>query len=148
MAAVNYVLSPFEGNINPWDPTDLKLYIQGTKQIDKETYKLYISVSNFKDIVDHFLSLDNKCGWGGLAFMVNTGADTNKIFRVVEQIFIEEIQYQARGYIGLLRIVNYVSPLPITFKVRDLTHLSDNCGTLSVEIKKFFDRVHSYMIYN
>ena len=42
--AVNYVLIPFEGNINPGDPTGLKLYLQATKDIDKEIDKLYISV--------------------------------------------------------------------------------------------------------
>ena len=35
MAAVNYVFIPFEGNINPGDPTGLKLYLQVTKEIDK-----------------------------------------------------------------------------------------------------------------
>ena len=40
--AVNYVLIPFEGNINPGDPTGLKLYLQATKDIDKETDKLDI----------------------------------------------------------------------------------------------------------
>ena len=70
MADVNSVLIPFEGNIYPGDPTGLKLYLQGTKKIDEETYKLYISVSNSKDIVDHFLSLANKYGLGRFAFMV------------------------------------------------------------------------------
>ena len=28
---INYMLSPFEGNINSGYPTDLKLYIQATK---------------------------------------------------------------------------------------------------------------------
>ena len=42
--AVNYVLRPFEGNINPVYITGIKLYLQATKDIDKETNKLYISV--------------------------------------------------------------------------------------------------------
>ena len=62
MAAANYVLRPFEGNINPRNPTGLKLYLQATKEIDKETDKLDISVSNAKDIVYRFLSLSNKYG--------------------------------------------------------------------------------------
>ena len=33
--AVNYVLIPFEGNINPEDPTGIRLYLQATKEIDK-----------------------------------------------------------------------------------------------------------------
>ena len=32
MAAVNYVLVSFEGNINPGDATGIKIYIQATKQ--------------------------------------------------------------------------------------------------------------------
>ena len=48
MAAVNYVLSPFEGNINTGDPMGIKLDLQVTKEIDKETDKLDISVSNLK----------------------------------------------------------------------------------------------------
>ena len=70
MAAVNYVLSPFEGNINTGYPTGLKIYLQATKYIDKETDKLDVSVSNVKDIVDNFISLANKYGLGFLVFMV------------------------------------------------------------------------------
>ena len=40
----NYVLSPFRGNINPRDPQGIKLYLQATKEIDKESDKLYILV--------------------------------------------------------------------------------------------------------
>ena len=50
MAAVNYVLSPFEGNINTGDPMGIKLDLQVTKEIDKETDKLDISVSNTNEI--------------------------------------------------------------------------------------------------
>ena len=59
---VNYVISPFEDNINPGDPKGLKLYLQETKDIDKEADKLDISVSNAKDIIDHFLSIASKYG--------------------------------------------------------------------------------------
>ena len=45
MATVNYVLSSFEGNIYPGYPTGLKLYLQATKYIDKETKKLDISIT-------------------------------------------------------------------------------------------------------
>ena len=44
MEAVNYLLSPFEGNINDGDRMGLKLYLQATKEIYKETNKLDISV--------------------------------------------------------------------------------------------------------
>ena len=80
---VNYVISPFEDNINPGDPKGLKLYLQETKDIDKEADKWDISVSNAKDIIDHFLSIANKYGWGRLELMVQTGAVPKNIFRQV-----------------------------------------------------------------
>ena len=85
-APINYVLSPFEGNINTGDQTGLKLCLRATKEIEKKYDKLYISVSNAKYIIDHFLSLANKYGWERIAFMVNTGAGANTIFSVVDQI--------------------------------------------------------------
>ena len=60
MVNLNCDLIPFEGNINYGYPTGLKLYLQSTKDIYKETDKLDISVSNSKDVVEHLLSLDNK----------------------------------------------------------------------------------------
>ena len=66
MAAVKYALSPFERNINPGYPTGIKLYPQATKEIDKETCKLDISISNSNDIIDHFLSLDKNMAGGAL----------------------------------------------------------------------------------
>ena len=33
---VNNVISPFEGNINTGDTQGIKLYLQGTNEIDKE----------------------------------------------------------------------------------------------------------------
>ena len=42
MADVNYVFILFEDNINHGDPTGLKLFIQATKEIDKQTDKLDI----------------------------------------------------------------------------------------------------------
>ena len=56
MADMNDVLSPFEGNINTGDITVIKLYLQSTKEIDKETDKIDIPVLNSKDIVDQFFS--------------------------------------------------------------------------------------------
>ena len=35
MSAVYYVPIPLEGNINPRDPTGIKLYTQATNEIDK-----------------------------------------------------------------------------------------------------------------
>ena len=47
---VKYVIITFEDNINPGDLKGLKLYLQETKDIYKESDKLDISVSNKKDI--------------------------------------------------------------------------------------------------
>ena len=55
-----YVISPFEGNINPGDSQGIKRYLQEKNDIYKESDKLDISVSNSKYIIDNFLSLDNK----------------------------------------------------------------------------------------
>ena len=77
MTAVNYVLMPFEGNINPGDPTGLKFYIQENKHIDKQTYKLDIPVSNSKDIVEHFIS------WKRISIMLVTFTVAKNIFRSV-----------------------------------------------------------------
>ena len=41
---VNYFMSPFEWNINTLYPTELKIDLQSTKEIDKEADKLYILV--------------------------------------------------------------------------------------------------------
>ena len=64
MASVNYVLDPYGGKINPRDAQGIKFYLQATRDIEKESDKLYISVSNAKNIFNHFLSLPNKYGWG------------------------------------------------------------------------------------
>ena len=74
--------------------------------MDKETYNLDISVSNAEDIIDHFLSLAKKYVWGRLVFMVNTGTGANEIFRVVENIVLEDMHIKAFVYFGLQRIGN------------------------------------------
>ena len=84
MAAVNDVLRLFYWIINPGDSTGIKNYLQATKERDKETDKLDISVSNSKDIVNHFLILALKNVLGRLKFMVGSDTGTEKIFRVVE----------------------------------------------------------------
>ena len=43
---VNHVIRPFEGNINHGYQQVLKMYLQATKEIDKEAEKLDITVSN------------------------------------------------------------------------------------------------------
>ena len=85
------VLSPFEGNISLISTMRIKLYIQATKEIYKETDKLDFPVSNSKDIIYHFLGLVNKYGWGCLVFMVLNATGAKNIFRVVEQIQLVEI---------------------------------------------------------
>ena len=54
---VNYMLIPFEGDINSGLPQGLKLNLQEILEIEKGSDKLDISVSNSKVILDHFLSL-------------------------------------------------------------------------------------------
>ena len=39
-----YMLRQIEGNINPVDPTGIKLYLQATKYTDKEADKLDTAV--------------------------------------------------------------------------------------------------------
>ena len=57
---VNYVLSPFEVNMNHGDLQGVKLYPKAKKEMDKESDKLDVSVSNAEDIIDRFISLANK----------------------------------------------------------------------------------------
>ena len=71
---VNDMIRPFEGNINPVGPLGIKLYLQATAQIDKESDKLDVSVKKSKDIIDHFFCLPKKYGQGSLIFIVETGA--------------------------------------------------------------------------
>ena len=78
MAAVNNVLSIFEGNINPGDQTGIKIYLQETEEIDKDTDKIDVSVSNSKYIINPFLNVSNKYIWGRISFMVNTGTCAQK----------------------------------------------------------------------
>ena len=120
---VNYVISPFEGNINPGDPKGIKLYLKATNQIDKESEKLDISVSNTKDLIDHFLSLDNKYGWVRLAFLIKTGAGAKNMFRQVYQIQMTYIHHQSHGYFGLTVIANVVNALPKPLVVLALLNL-------------------------
>ena len=121
----------------------LKLYLQKTKEIDKETDNIYLLYSNNKYIIVRFLSLSNKYGWGRFAFMVNAGTGANKKFRVVEHILLENIQDQAYGYFGLQWIGNANQVIPNPLTVSDLTQLS---GGNAIEIQKFYDRVRSDMI--
>ena len=44
ITVVNYVLSPFEGNINTGDKHAIEIYLQNTKYIDKKSGKLDISI--------------------------------------------------------------------------------------------------------
>ena len=92
---VNYVLIPFERNTNPGKPTDIKLSLQATKQIDKEYEKLDISFSNAKDIIYHFLSISIKCGWGRLALMVKINTGAKFAFKQVYQIQLSDIKHQS-----------------------------------------------------
>ena len=112
MTALNHVFIPFEGNVNPGDTMGIKLYLQETKEIDKETDKLDISVSNNKDIIDHFLGIYNKYGWVSLAFIVGTTTGENNIFIIEEYIQLADMQKQTHGNFGLIGIGNVsIAPL-------------------------------------
>ena len=130
---VNYVISPFERNINYGDSQGLKFYLQSTKEIDQEENRLDISVSNCKDIIDHFISLANKYGWGRLLFMGGTGVGANNIFRQVYQIQISDIHHQAHGYFGQLGMVNLGnSYLPNPLVVSTLQKLAGSVQELQI----------------
>ena len=130
---VNYVIIRFEVNKNPGYPQGIKLYIQTTKE----------AISNVKGIIDNFLSLAKKYGWGHLAFMIDTGAGANNIFRQVEQIQISDMHQQAHGYFGLLGIGNVENKvLPKPLAVSGIQNLANN----DREVQNFYDRVHSDMI--
>ena len=76
---VNYLFSS-----SKWNIQEIKFYLQATKDIVKESEHFDITVSNDEDIIYHILSLANKYRWGRLAFMVETGAGANNIFRHLE----------------------------------------------------------------
>ena len=79
-----------------------------------------ISVSNAEDIIDDFINIANKYGWGHLEFMVDTGAGANNIFYEVENITILYIHHQVHGYFGLIgigNIGNKVLPNPMVLSV-------------------------------
>ena len=111
--------------MNHGDLQGVKLYPKAKKEMDKESDKLDVSVSNAEDIIDRFISLANKQVWGRLGFMVETGTGPNKLIRQVQQIHIADIHYQACEYFGLLGIRNVgnnVFPNPSV--VSDLQNLN------------------------
>ena len=72
--------------------------------------------------------------------MVNTGADANNIFRLVEHIMIEDIKNQAHGYFGLQGIGNVNQILSNPLIVSDITQLA---GGNKTKIQNFRDMVRS-----
>ena len=103
VAPVKYGLIPSKGKINPGNTQGFKINLQETNYIYKESYTLYISVSNTKHIIDHFLSLSKKYVWVGILFMVDTGVGTKNIFR---QIQISYMHHLSHGHFGLQGIAN------------------------------------------
>ena len=67
----NYLIRPFEDNINHKEPQGLKYYIQKTKGVEKEADELDTWIWISKVNIDHLLILTNKYGWVRLVFMVN-----------------------------------------------------------------------------
>ena len=135
---MNYFLIPLEGNKNPGKSTGLKIHLQDTTDIEKESDKLYISVSNAKDIIDHFINLANKFVWGRLLFMVDIGVGVKNIFKVVEKIRISYMHVQKFGYFVLKGIGNVDQVLPNPFTISALTHL---VGGNAIETQKLYHRV-------
>ena len=139
---VKYMITSFEVNINIVDTKRIKNYPQETKKMDKESGKLDISVPNAKYIIDSFISLYNKYGWGRLEFTVRTGAGENKICWYVYQINIADIHLQHHGYFVLqgIGIVNMplLNPLFVTSR--------QNLSIPQQEMKVFYERVFSYII--
>ena len=50
-AAVNFVIRPFNGGIDPRDLQGMQIYIHSAEDIEKEAKKLDISVSKAKYVV-------------------------------------------------------------------------------------------------
>ena len=92
---MKYLLRQFEGNIDSRYPQGIKIYLQATKEIDSKSDKLYILVSNAKDILDDFLSLKNKYDWELLTLIAENGACVSNIFRQVDHIQISDMHHQA-----------------------------------------------------
>ena len=118
------------------------MYLQATKEIYKEADKLDISVSNVKYIIYHFLSINKKYDWERLAFMVVTATVPKNIFSLVVQIHLTDIHHQGHGYFVLTGIGNVIFILPNHLAVSALTNLA----TGAIEVKKFNDKVRSYII--
>ena len=51
---------------------NLKLYTQGENDTEKESDNIEVSVSNARDVVDHFIGIANKCGWALSVFRLVT----------------------------------------------------------------------------
>ena len=83
---MNYALIPFEGSINPRYPQGFKFYLQETRYIEKETYKLDIKILNTRYILEKLLSIAKRDGWGRLEFMITTASGKNTIFWQVGHI--------------------------------------------------------------
>ena len=90
--SVNFLLSPFEGGINPRDIQGINIYIHSTEDIENEAKTLDISVLKAKGVVKNLLSLANKYVWGRLELVVYTGAVNKHFFNQVEQVNIHDIQ--------------------------------------------------------
>ena len=111
-------------------------------EIDEEADKLDISVSNAKDIIDHFLSLDNTYVWGRLAFMVKNGAGARNIFRVVDNVQLVDIPHQVHEYFGLIGIEFIFIP----FQTLWYYQIFKNLATNPQEVQNLFESMRSYII--
>ena len=98
-------LSHSKKNINPGDPQGFKLYLQATKEIYKEYDKLYISVSNPKDIIAHLFSISNKYVRGRLEFMVYSFAGANNTGWLLRSLFFMVVIFL---FVFFMLLINFL----------------------------------------
>ena len=93
--AVNWLVNPFYGNINPGEVDGAKLY---NRAIESPTEKLTIAQTNAQDIVDTFVKDASDFGWGALVgnIEVDDARNTKSILTEVNEISLEDVQKSAR----------------------------------------------------
>ena len=142
-AMTTFALCQFEQDINPGDSTGLKLYLQATKEIEKEEDCLEVSVSNAKDVLDYFTALASRFGWARLTNRIAVdGDETKSIFKQVESLSVEDLKYQAWGYFSVNGIGNQAGDPPHPLEYDELDDLDGN----AIQRSCFYDRVRSDMI--
>ena len=68
---VTFVEDPFEGNINPGDSNDQKLFTMATAERAKDA-KIIVSQAEVVNVMKHFRRDSNSFGWGILTSYIET----------------------------------------------------------------------------